>query len=58
MTITSVTAGYMSAMGLHLARGRFINDTDSAANPGVIVINQTLAQRYSLHADPLGHIIA
>jgi putative ABC transport system permease protein len=57
MAITAVTPGYMSAMGLHLLRGRFINDADSAANPEVIVINQTLAQRYFPDADPLGHII-
>lgn len=57
MAITSVTPGYMPAMGLHLVRGRFINETDSATNPGVIVINQTLVQRYFSNADPLGHII-
>jgi predicted permease len=57
MAITAVTPGYMSAMGLHLVRGRFINVTDSAAKPGVIVINQTLAKRYFSDADPIGHII-
>ncbi|HEY5027062.1 MAG TPA: ABC transporter permease, partial [Candidatus Angelobacter sp.] len=56
MAITSVTPGYMSALGLHLVRGRFISETDGAANPGVIVINQTLAQRY-FPDDPVGHII-
>ncbi|HET9166651.1 MAG TPA: FtsX-like permease family protein, partial [Candidatus Angelobacter sp.] len=57
MAITSVTPGYISAMGLHLVRGRFINDADGAANPGVIVINQTLAQRYFSDTDPIGHNI-
>ena len=57
MAISSVTPGYISAMGLHLVRGRFISDADGAANLGVIVINQTLAQRYFPDADPLGHII-
>lgn len=57
MAITSVTPGYMSVMGLHLVRGRFIDETDSAANPGTIVINQTLARRYFSNVDPLGHII-
>jgi putative ABC transport system permease protein len=56
MAITSVTPGYMSALGLHLVRGRFISETDGAANPGVIVINQTLAKRY-FSDDPVGHII-
>jgi putative ABC transport system permease protein len=57
MAISAVTPGYMSALGLHLIRGRFISETDGAASPGVIVINQTLAQRYFSDADPLGHII-
>jgi putative ABC transport system permease protein len=57
MAITSVTPGYLPALGLHLVRGRFINDTDGAASTGVIVINQTLAQRYFSDADPVGHII-
>ncbi len=57
MAITAVTPGYMSAMGLHLVRGRFINDTDIGAKPAVIVINQTLAQRFFSGDDPLGHII-
>jgi predicted permease len=57
MAITSVTPGYMAAMGLHLVRGRFIDETDSAANPGAIVINQTLARRYFSNVDPMGHII-
>jgi predicted permease len=57
MAITSVTPGYMAAMGLYLVRGRFIDETDSAANPGAIVINQTLARGYFSGADPLGHVI-
>ena len=57
MAITSVTPGYLPALGLHLVNGRFINETDGAATTGVIVINQTLAQRYFSGDDPLGHII-
>ena len=57
MAITSVTPGYMPALGLHLMSGRFVGDEDGAAAPPVIVINQTLARRYFSETDPLGHKI-
>jgi putative ABC transport system permease protein len=57
MAITSVTPGYMPALGLHLVRGRFIGEEDGAASPAVIVINQTLARRYFSGGDPLGYKI-
>lgn len=55
MQLTSVTPSYISAMGLHLVRGRFIEESDRPDTPGVIVINQTLAHRFFSHEDPLGH---
>ncbi len=57
MAITSVTPGYMPALGLHRVRGRFVSEEDGAAAPAVIVINQTLAHRYFSDEDPLGHKI-
>jgi len=57
MAITAVTPGYVSALGLHLVRGRFIGEEDGAGTPAVIVINQTLARRYFVEEDPLGHKI-
>jgi putative ABC transport system permease protein len=57
MAITCVTSGYMSALKLHLVRGRFISDLDQATAPPVIVINQTLAQRFFHGDDPLNHKI-
>jgi putative ABC transport system permease protein len=57
MAMTSVTPGYMPALGLQLVRGRFIGEEDGAAAPAVIVINQTLAHRYFTDEDPLGHKI-
>ncbi|HLK53390.1 MAG TPA: ABC transporter permease [Candidatus Angelobacter sp.] len=57
MAITSVTPGYMPALGLHLVRGRFVSEEDGAAAQPVIVISQTLAHRYFSDEDPLGHKI-
>jgi putative ABC transport system permease protein len=57
MAINSVTPGYISALGLHLVKGRFIGEEDGAETAGVIVINETLAHRFFTHEDPLGHKI-
>lgn len=57
MQLTSVTPGYLSAIGLHLVRGRFIEESDRPDTPGVIVISQTLAYRFFSNEDPLGHKI-
>jgi putative ABC transport system permease protein len=55
--ITSVTPGYLPALGLQLIRGRFVSDQDSPDSPPVIVINQILADRYFRGQDPLGQQI-
>ena len=55
--ITAVTSGYMSALGMSLERGRFINDADTAENTPSIVINNTLARRFFNNQDPLGRRI-
>jgi predicted permease len=52
--ITSVTPGYLSTLGLQMIRGRFISDQDGPDSLPVIVINQTLANRYFPGQDPLG----
>jgi len=57
MAITSVSAGYLSALGLHLVKGRFITEEDGADAPAVMVINETLARRFFANEDPLGHKI-
>src|SRR5262249_45579434 len=57
LQLTSVTPGYLSAIGLHLVRGRFIEESDRPDTPSVIVINQTLAHRFFSNEDPLGHKI-
>jgi putative ABC transport system permease protein len=55
--ITAATPGYASVLGLQTIRGRFISDQDGPDSPSVIVINQTLADRYFPHQDPIGQRI-
>ena len=50
----AVTPGYRDAMGMRLLRGRWISDTDVAGTTPVVVVNQTLVDRYFPHEDPLG----
>jgi putative ABC transport system permease protein len=52
-----ITPGYFSTIGLPLVRGRALRDTDTAAAPPVIVINQRLADRYFPGVDPIGRNI-
>jgi predicted permease len=49
-----VTPGYFQAMGIRLLRGRGIEESDQAHTPGVVVINQALANKYWAGEDPLG----
>jgi putative ABC transport system permease protein len=55
--ITAATPGYFSALGLQMIRGRFLSDQDASDSPPVIVINQTLANRYFPGRDALGQKI-
>ncbi|HWI20317.1 MAG TPA: ABC transporter permease [Vicinamibacterales bacterium] len=50
----AVTPGYFEAMGLKLARGRFISGADREDTMPVAVINDTMAARYWPNEDPLG----
>jgi putative ABC transport system permease protein len=55
--ITVATPGYACVLGLQTIRGRFISEQDGPDAPAVIVINQTLADRYFPHQDPIGQRI-
>ncbi len=46
--------GYFDAMQVRLLRGRLFDDRELHDNAHVVVINQTLADRYFPGADPLG----
>jgi putative ABC transport system permease protein len=50
----AVDAGYFDALGLRLVKGRFIADRDTLNAQRVVVINQTLVDRFFPDSDPLG----
>jgi putative ABC transport system permease protein len=55
--ITAVTPGYLPTLGVRLMGGRFVSEQDGPDSVPVIVINQTLADRYFPGQDPLGQKI-
>jgi putative ABC transport system permease protein len=50
----TISPGYFSAMDISMLRGRGIEYTDTASAPGVVVINETAANRYWPGEDPIG----
>ncbi len=52
--LRAASPGYFRAMGIGLREGRVFRETDTAAAPGVAVINQTLARKYFPNKDPIG----
>jgi putative ABC transport system permease protein len=50
----AVTPGYFETMGMRVVRGRAISDRDIATSPPVVVVNQTLVDRYFPGQDPIG----
>jgi putative ABC transport system permease protein len=54
----SVSPGYLSLFKIPILRGRDITENDTAAAPGVALINQALANKYWPHEDPVGqHVL-
>ncbi|HTK28873.1 MAG TPA: ABC transporter permease [Vicinamibacterales bacterium] len=51
---TSVTPGYLEAMGLRLRRGRFFTSDDRAGSRPVVVVDEVLAQHAFGREDPVG----
>jgi len=49
-----ITPEYLRTMGIPLLRGRNFSDTDRAGSPQVILINQTMAERFFKGRDPIG----
>ncbi|HEY3455666.1 MAG TPA: ABC transporter permease [Bryobacteraceae bacterium] len=49
-----ISGDYFQAMGIPLLRGRVFRDSDNPESPVVAIINQTLAERYWPHANPIG----
>jgi predicted permease len=52
---TAATPEYATALEMSLLRGRFISEQDGPDTLPVVVISQTLAQRYFGQQDALGH---
>jgi predicted permease len=50
----SVSPYYFATMGIPLLRGRLLDEHDTAANPGVVVLSESLAKRKFPHQDPIG----
>jgi len=49
-----VTPGYFATMGIPVRRGRVFTAMDSAEQPKVVVINETLARGFFRDRDPVG----
>ena len=50
----AASADYFTALGIPLLRGRFLERTDGQRTPGVVVINNTLANSMWPNEDPIG----
>ncbi len=50
----SVSSGYFATMGVPVVSGRGFDSTDQPASPRVVVINESLAQRYFPGQNPIG----
>ena len=50
----AVTPNYFRALGTPFIAGRFFNDRDLAGAPSVVIINQSLAQRYFPEGNAVG----
>lgn len=48
---------YFHVLGIPILQGRGIRSSDIATSEHVIVVNQTLVNRFLPHTDPLGHTI-
>jgi len=53
-SVRMVTPGYFPALGLRVADGRAIDDTDRPDSPNVIMVNETLARRLWPGASAVG----
>ncbi|UCC31737.1 MAG: ABC transporter permease [Phycisphaerales bacterium] len=51
----SISPSYFHTMGIPLIEGRPFNELDTRGRPGVMIINQAMAQRFWPGESPLGH---
>jgi predicted permease len=52
-----ISPDYFKAMGIALKRGRYFNEHDDANAPGVVIINESAAQKMFPGQDPLGQVL-
>lgn len=52
--LQSVSAGYFSAMGMRLVKGRLLDSRDEGTTEGRMIINETMAKRFWPDRDPIG----
>jgi predicted permease len=50
----TVTPGYFETMGTPLIKGRYFDERDNEARPGVIIVDERLAQKFWPGVDPIG----
>jgi predicted permease len=53
----SFSPGYLGVFKIPILRGRDFRETDTLAAPGVVLINQALANKYWPHEDPVGQYL-
>ena len=53
----AVTSGYFAAMGIPMKRGAEYTGTETATSPPVVIINETMANRFWPNANPIGERI-
>ena len=58
MRVNLVGSGFLHTLGIPLRLGRDFEDADLANSRKIAIINQTFADRYLPHMNPLGHQIA
>lgn len=54
---TSVSLDYFRTLGVPLLGGRFFTDSDRGHKEGILIVNNTMAQRYFPGQDPVGQRI-
>jgi putative ABC transport system permease protein len=57
IALRQATPGFFEAMRIPLLRGRTFTERDIADAQRVVIINQTVADRYFPHQDPIGKIL-
>lgn len=55
---TIASSGFFTSLGIPLVRGRAFTEQDTEESPGVVIINQSLANRFWPNEDPLGKTIS